>query len=198
MDAVFFNYWNKSAAEQVFFEWANPAFTVQPSPNKVPPVQRLLPLIQEQNFPPYSIVLSTPDDQDFDVENIAEGPGWVFDAQMVKVKEGKEEEYQELRKKVKARMLNIKDVEKFYTFTVNRDILEDSRSILEDATVLDNDTERIELTVVNHKSKEARYRSFAEIVNYPEFLQWTQTFDCIMCGLMKDVTRPLYYPPYNV
>ena len=56
-----------------------------PSPNKNPPVERLTPLLQNAYFPPFSIVLITPDDQDFDVENIAEAPGWVFDVQMVQV-----------------------------------------------------------------------------------------------------------------
>ena len=37
-----------------------------------------------------------------------------------------------------------------------------------------------------------------EIITYPEFQQWTQTFKCISCGLMKDITRPEYFPPYNV
>ena len=48
-------------------------------------MERLTPLLQNAYFPPFSIVLITPDDQDFDVENIAEAPGWVFDVQMVQV-----------------------------------------------------------------------------------------------------------------
>ena len=85
LDAVFFNYHNKSIAETIFYEWVVPEPTVFPSPNKNPPVERLTPLLQNAYFPPFSIVLITPDDQDFDVENIAEAPGWVFDVQMVQV-----------------------------------------------------------------------------------------------------------------
>jgi len=193
LDAVFFNYHNKSSTETIFYEWVVPEPSVFPSPNKNPPVQRLGPLVENAYFPPFSIVLITPDDQDFDVENIAEGPGWVFDVQMVQVNEGQEEEFQELRKKVKARMLNIKDVEKFYTFTVDRDILQDPR-----AGLGTRETERIEVQMATHKSKAARQRSLVEISEYPEFQQWAQTFKCIACGLMKDITRPEYLPPYNV
>ena len=45
-------------------------------------------------------------------------------------KEGREEEFEELRKLVQKRMFNSRDVEQFYTFTVNRDIVTDERAAL--------------------------------------------------------------------
>ena len=71
----------------------------------------------------FAIVLARPDDQDFDILNINEGPGWVFDLQIVQVKEGKEEEFQELRKKVVSKARNIREVEKIFTFEVDWDLL---------------------------------------------------------------------------
>ena len=95
------------------------------------PVQRVAPLFETIYFPPLSVVLSTPDDQDFDIETtVAEEPGWVFDVLVTKTKEGREEEFQELRKLVQKRMFNSRDVEQFYTFTVNRDIVSDERAAL--------------------------------------------------------------------
>ena len=131
IDMVFFNYQNKSAAEQIFFEWFKPEPTISPSPNKIPVLQRVAPLFETIYFPPLSVVLSTPDDQDFDIEKtVAEEPGWVFDVLITKTKEGREDEFQELRKLVQKRMFNSKDVEQFYTFTVNRDIVTDERAAL--------------------------------------------------------------------
>jgi hypothetical protein len=192
VDSVFLNYPNKEAAEKVFFEFLTPQQTLFPSPDKTPIFQRLGPLFETIYFPPIAIVLSTPDDQDFDPENIAEGPGWVFDLLVTKVKEGQEEAFQEARRKVKARMLNMKTVENFLTFTVNRDILQDERNALKD------DTERIELTIASHKSKEKRAEAFAEISQTPEFQEWFPTFECIVCPLLRDFTEQDYLPPYQV
>ena len=128
---VFFNYQNKSAAEKIFFEWFKPEPTISPSPNKIPVLQRVAPLFETIYFPPLSVILSTPDDQDFDIETtVAEEPGWVFDVLITKTKEGREDEFEELRKLVQKRMFNSRDVEQFYTFTVNRDIVTDERAAL--------------------------------------------------------------------
>ena len=192
VDAVFFNYQDKAAAETLFYEWFTPNQTFFPSPNKVPVFERLAPLIAAQHFPPLKVVLSTPEDQDFDVENITEGPGWVFDCFIMKVNQGQEEEFKRTLKAFKARMLNIKDVENFYTFDVNRDILADPRASLPE------DNERIEMIVVNHVSREARQRAFGETSQTPEFAAWGATFRCLVCPLLRDVTRQDYLPPYRV
>lgn len=105
MDTVFFNYPDKEAAEKVFFEWLTPNQTLFPAPNKTPVFQRLAGLFEAQYFPPLGVVLSTPDDQDFDVETIAEGPGWVFDMLMIKINKGDEQKFRDVLPKFKARML---------------------------------------------------------------------------------------------
>ena len=191
VDSTFFNYPSKEAAEKIFYEFLTPNQTLFPAPDKTPVFQRLAGLFEAQYFPPLGVVLSTPDDQDFDVENIAEGPGWVFDFLMVRINEGAEEQFREVLPRFKARMLNIKDVEHFYTFTVNRDILQDPRASLPE------NTERIEVMIANHVSKEARYRAFAEISQTPVFAEWGQLFSCVVCPLLRDVTRKDYLPPYD-
>lgn len=191
VDTVFFNYPNKEAAEKVFTEWLTPNQTLFPSPDKTPVLERLGPLFEAQYFPPLAVVLSTPDDQDFDVENIAEGPGWVFDMLMIKINEGDEQKYRDAIKRFKARMLNIKDVEKFFTFTVNRDILQNPRAGLQD------ETENIELLIATHVSKEARYRAFAEISQTEVFAEWGSTFSCVVCPLLTGITRQDYLPPFE-
>ena len=96
------------------------------------------------------MVLSRPEDQDFDILNIIEKPGWVFDLQLVKVKEGQEDRFQEVRRKVISRAANIKDVERVYTFEVDRDILTDERAFLKE------ETEGVELTIISYSSPAAR------------------------------------------
>jgi len=191
VDTVLFNYPNKEAAEKIFYEWLTPNQTFFPAPDKTPTFQRLAPLFEAIHFPPLGVVLSTPDDQDFDVENIAEGPGWVFDMLMVRINEGAEEKFREVLPRFKARMLNIKDVEHFYTFTVNRDILQDPRASLPE------NTERIEVMIANHVSHEARIRAFSEISQTPVFAEWGGLFSCVVCPLLRDITSKDYLPPYE-
>ena len=191
VDTVFVNYPSKEAAEKFFYEFLTPNQTLFPAPDKTPIFQRLAPLFESIYFPPLGAVLATPDDQDFDVENIAEGPGWVFDMLMIKINEGDEQKYRDAIKRFKARMLNIKDVEKFFTFTVNRDILQNPRAGLKD------ETENIELLIATHVSKEARYRAFAEISQTEVFAEWGSTFSCVVCPLLTGITRQDYLPPFE-
>ena len=153
-DATFFTYKDKAATETLFFDWFIPEPRVTPLPNKTPVLQRLAPF-----FPTlagdsvFGVVLSRPQDQDFDILNIIEKPGWVFDLQIVKVKEGQEERFQELRRKVVSRAANIRDVERVYTFEVDRDILTDEKAFLKE------ETEGIELTIISYSSPGARQDS---------------------------------------
>ena len=150
-DATVFTYKDKAATETLFFDWFIPEPTVTPLPNKTPVLQRLAPFFGTMaGGGPFFVVLSRPEDQDFDILNIIEKPGWVFDLQIVKVKEGQEERFQKLRKKVVIRAANIKDVERVYTFEVDRDILTDERAFLKE------ETEGIELTIISYSSPAAR------------------------------------------
>ena len=150
-DATFFTYKDKAATETLFFDWFIPQPTVTPLPNKTPVLQRLAPFFGTlSGGGVFNVVLSRPEDQDFDILNIIEKPGWVFDLQLVKVKEGQGERFQEVRKKVVSRAANIKDVERVYTFEVDRDILTDERTFLKE------ETEGIELTIISYSSPAAR------------------------------------------
>merc|ERR1712038_1640540 len=147
--------------------------TVTPIPDKTPVIQRLAPLFSVMaGGKAFAIVLARPEDQDFDILNIIEGPTWVFDLQIVKVKEGREEDFQELRKKVISKARNIREVEKIFTFDVNRDILTDPRGLLQE------ETERYEVTMISYKSRAARQRAIQEAGQFREFQQFGETFDC--------------------
>merc|ERR1712024_355248 len=135
-----------------------------PIPNQTPVIQRLAPLFGAMaGGKAFAIVLARPEDQDFDILNINEGPGWVFDLQIVQVKEGKEEEFQEMRKKVVSKARNIREVEKIFTFEVDRDILTDPRGLLQE------ETEGIEMTIVSYKSRAARQRAILQARQFKEF-----------------------------
>ena len=116
----------------------------------------------------------------------------MFDLQIVQVKEGREEEFQDLRKKVISKARNIKDVEKVFTFDVDRDILTDPRGLLGD------EVERYEVTIISYRSKGARERALREARQFPEFSLLAETFSCVACALMDDNTRPEYFPPFQI
>ena len=86
---------------------------------------------------------------------------------------------------------NIREVEKIFTFDVNRDILTDPRGLLQE------ETERYELTIISYKTKAARQRAIQEARQFPVFDQFGQTFTCVACALMVENTRPEYYPPFS-
>ena len=191
-DATFFTYVDIAATEVLFFDWFILEPKVTPLPNKTPVIQRLAPLFPAMSGnKAFAIVLSRPLDQDFDILNINKEPGWVFDLQIVQVKEGMEEQFQELRKKVISLSRNIRDVEDVFTFEVDRDILTDPRGLLRE------ETERYELTIVTYKSRIARHRALEQVRQFPEFEQLSDTFDCVACAVMTENTRPEYYPPFS-
>jgi len=191
-DATVFTYNDLAATEVLFFDWFIAEPTVTPIPDKTPVIQRLAPLFSAMaGGKAFAIVLARPEDQDFDILNIIEGPTWVFDLQIVQVKEGKEEEFQELRKEVIRSARNIREVEKIFTFDVNRDILTDPRGLLQE------ETERFELTIISYKSRAARQRAIQEARQFPVFDEFGQTFDCVACALMVENQRPEYYPPFS-
>jgi len=191
-DATVFTYKDYAATEALFFDWFIAEPTITPLPDQTPVIQRLAPLFGAMaGGKAFAIVLSRPEDQDFDILNINEGPGWVFDLQIVQVKEGREEDFQELRKKVISKARNIREVEKVFTFEVDRDILTDPRGLLQE------ETERFEVTIISYKSRWARQRAIQEAGQFREFQQFGETFDCVACALMVENKRPEYFPPFS-
>ena len=64
----------------------------------------------------YKVLLVQPEDQDFDVALVARARGSLVELEMVKVKEGQEERFQQLRNQYKARARsssNVQDVQVF-------------------------------------------------------------------------------------
>ena len=64
----------------------------------------------------YKVLLVQPEDQDFDVSLVARSKDSLMEVEMVKVKEGQEEKFNELRNKYKARARssnNVQDVQVF-------------------------------------------------------------------------------------
>ena len=115
----------------------------------------------------------------------------VFDMWIVKVKEGKETEFQEGREQLIKSARNSNNVVSVTKFDVNRDILQDER------TGLREETENIELTIIVYKSKAARRRAQTESRVSDDFNRFLGTFDCVMCALMKEQRRPEYFPPFD-
>ena len=180
VDATLFTYQNKSATQDLFFGVYPEIFVVIPLTLKYTAEPR-----------PLTVVLSQPDDQDFDFQNILPVAGMVFDMWIVKVKEGKETEFQEGREQLIKSARNSNNVVYVTKFDVNRDILQDER------TGLREETENIELTIIVYKSKAARRRAQTESRVSDDFNRFLGTFDCVMCALMKEQRRPEYFPPFD-
>ena len=62
---------------------------------------------------------------------------------------------------------------------------------------LKDDRERVELTIANHVSREARTRALGAITQYDKFWEWADTFECVTCGLMTDIVTQKQYLLYD-
>lgn len=70
----------------------------------------------------YKVLLVQPEDQDFDVSLVARSQGSLMEIEMVKVKEGQEERFTQLRNRYKARARsssNVQDVQVFKVVQVS-------------------------------------------------------------------------------
>ena len=70
----------------------------------------------------YKVLLVQPEDQDFDVSLVARSRGSLMEIEMVKVKEGQEERFTQLRNRYKARARsssNVQDVQVFKVVQVS-------------------------------------------------------------------------------
>jgi len=180
VDATFFTYKDKKATDDLFFGVYPEVFEV------IPPTFQTM-----ANNQAITIVLSEPEDQDFDFENILSKPGMVFELQIVRVKKGQEAEFEEARDRMIMRSRNNNNVKSVTKFDVNRDVLTDERGELQ------IETENMETTIIVYPSMFARSRANAELRGTKDFKTFVDTFDCIMCSLMKDQNRPEYYPPFE-
>ena len=139
----------------------------------------------------YNVVLSEPQDEDWEFETILNTPGKIMEVFNVKVKEGQEETFQEMRERFITLARNTNNVENVYKFTVNRDIMQPDDPLFFDHT-------NIELTIAVYPDQSARRKAIADINNMePGFIEsFTGTSDCIMCALLEDNLHPTSYPPF--
>ena len=139
----------------------------------------------------YNVVLSEPEDKNWDFETILNAPGKILEVFNVKVKEGQEEAFQEKRDRFVTLTRNTNNVEGVYKFTVNRDIMQPDDPLFFDHT-------NIELTIAVYPDQSARRKAIADLNEMqPGFLEsFTSTSDCIMCAILEDNLHPTSYPPF--
>ena len=102
----------------------------------------------------YKIVLAEPYNQDFDFYSFVEGDV-VADLVMVRVKEGQEERFQELRDRIAAKGRNNKKVISWDKFVVREDIVEATQDDFKSTPFYTPPTDRIEINTVTYPSAAA-------------------------------------------
>ena len=180
VDATLFTYTDKKATEGLFFG---------EFPSVIEVIRKTIPELAPPGA--LTVVLSKPEDQDFDFQNIIKKPGMVFEMLIVKVKDDKEKEFRETRDKMITIAHNTKLVENVYKFDVDRDVLVDPRSVLPE------EVKNIELTIMVYPSKSSRNKFKALMKDSSDFQQFVNTFECKMCALMVENRRPEYFPPFE-
>ena len=135
------------------------------------------------------VLLVTSQDDDFDVDLMARGPGNLIDMEMVKVRPGQVERFQEKRAAYKTRARNSKDVIDVVTFDVDRTTLQR----LPEGNPFRIDTSDTELTITLYRSSEARARALASNLKEADY---ASTFDCVACALINADLDPADYGPF--
>merc|ERR1712088_940525 len=142
---------------------------------------------------PLKILLSKPYDQDWDFMTALDKPGMLMDINVVRVKDGREEDFQSLRSKVVAAVRNSKDVKYITTFDVERNLLSPSDPLFFDST-------NNELWISTFESAAVKERFFAGLASDPAaqslLTRFFDTFECIVCSTATAHLHPTYYPPF--
>ena len=180
VDATFFTYTDKKGTEGLFF-------------GEFPSVIEVIGKTIPELFPPgaLTVVLSQPHDQDFDFQKIITKPGMVLEILIVRVNKGKEEEFQKTRDELITISHNSNLIDAVYKFDVDRDVLADPRSVLPE------EVENIELTILVYPSRAARNKYRNTLIGSDDFEDYLSTFECKMCALMVENRRPEYFPPFE-
>merc|ERR1712158_259884 len=142
---------------------------------------------------PLKIILSKPYDQDWDFMTALDKPGMLMDINVVRVKDGREEDFQSLRSKVVAAVRNSKDVKYITTFDVERNLLSPSDPLYFDST-------NNEFWISIFESAAVKERFFAGLATNPAaqslLTRFFDTFECIVCSTATAHLHPTYYPPF--
>ena len=145
------------------------------------------------NSRPLKVLLSQPHDQDWDFMSVLNKDGMVMDINVVKVKEGREEDFQVLREKVIALTRSSRNVVSVTKFDVERDVMEEGDAIYFDST-------NNEMWISVFESMDARQRAISELTkdaaSQALMTLLFDTFECILCSVATANLPPAYYPPY--
>merc|ERR1711994_480032 len=132
------------------------------------------------NSRPLKVLLSQPHDQDWDFMSVLNKDGMVMDVNVVKVKEGREEDFQVLRDKLIDLTRSSKNVVSVTKFDVERDIMEEGDPIYLDYT-------NNEMWISVFESMEARQRAFSELTKDKKsqavLTLFFDSFECILCSV---------------
>ena len=141
---------------------------------------------------PLKIVLSQPYDQDFDFMTALDKPGMVMEVMAVEVKEGRHEEFLELREKVIAQTRSSRNVKSMTKFDVQRDIMQEGDPLFFDLSTT-------ELDILVFDSLAARRRAFVDLtMEEPNLLtDFFDTFICSACAVLNTDLHSTYYPPFD-
>ena len=115
--------------------------------------------------------------------------GMVMDVNVVKVTEGREEDFQVLRVKLIALTRSSKNVVSVTKFDVERDIMEEGDPIYFDSA-------NNEMWISVFENMEARKRAMTnEPASQALATLLFDTFECILCSVATANLAPAYYPP---
>ena len=116
--------------------------------------------------------------------------GMVMDVNVVKVKEGREEDFQVLRDKLIALTRSSKNVVSVTKFDVERDIMEEGDPIYFDSA-------NNEMWISVFENMETRKRAMTnEPASQALATLLFDTFECSLCSVATANLAPAYYPPY--
>merc|ERR1712088_554108 len=143
---------------------------------------------------PLKVIFSRPHDQDFDFMTVLEKPGMVADLNIVKVKPGREEDFEMLRRQIQAATRSSRDIKSFTSFDVVRDLLDPSDPLYYDDS-------NNELWMSTFESLEVQERFFRDISKDPPsqalLTRFWDTFECIVCSVISAQHPAVYYPPFQ-
>ena len=140
------------------------------------------------------IILSKPDDQDFDFMTLLDAPGSVFQLNIVKVKEGRMEEFNAALGAVIASDRSNRNIGHIYTFEVDQEIMEEElKKPPSQRLYFDSSNNAIWLARFASLGQRQRYLAEADPA---AFSQFAGLFDCIVCAAFTNALHPNYYPPF--
>jgi len=152
---------------------------------------KVLPALSTQGD--YKVLFVQPEDQDFDVNIVARHPENIIEMEMVKVKPGQEEKFQQLRSSVVSKARNNPHVMAIHLFNVVNGALE---SLPED-NLFNFDSTNNQFMLTFYRNAGEREKALATVPQDPEYAEYFSTFDCIACAVINTDLHPTYYPPFQ-